>query len=194
VWCVVWHVAEEPLTLEIELGDSSEVSLLIHETTRCYITEEYNPDTQHPGNLKSRWHLHVPFVFLTFNDRVAIKTRITVAVSVRGFLILTLDRVEWSAARCALCIVRGHLYILWIGGWYCLSERGAGRNARALTRNCIPFVHPLAGQYTDWAILIHVFKSLWCRIQVLESKFAFAVEIWSSFRKESLDLVTIKSI
>jgi hypothetical protein len=75
----------------MELRDSSEMSLLIHENTRCYMIEEYNPDTQHPGNLKSHSHLHVPFVCLTFDDRVAIKTRVTVAVSVQVFLILTLD-------------------------------------------------------------------------------------------------------
>jgi len=44
---------------------------------------------------------------------------------------------------------RGNLYILWVGGWHCLSEPEAGRNTRALTRNWIPVVHPLASYYTD---------------------------------------------
>jgi len=69
---------------------------------------------------------------------------------------LTLDWAEWSAARFGRFIIRGNLYILWVGGWHCLSERGAGINTRALTRNGIPVVHPLASHYTDWAISIHV--------------------------------------
>jgi hypothetical protein len=58
----------------MELGDSSKMPLLIRETTRFNIPEEHSPDTKHTGNLKSHSHLHVPSVFFTFNDHVAVKT------------------------------------------------------------------------------------------------------------------------